>query len=271
MVEKRRGITQSTIKKLFALSGNICAFPDCNQKIFDENHNPIGQICHIEAAKPGGERFNPNQTEEERASFDNLILLCANHHIVTNDVSNYPVEKLKAMKRSHEERFKDHQFVISPTELNQILASLDEKVARISKLEEEIKSNLKPRYEMEVDICLFVFQGGAKMLGLTGMNTGDRPITLNHWGFGLPNGNYIPGLPIFLPGITNLPHKVLPGESVTVAMENTRIAANLEQAGYPNTIRLQGFFQDQLKKKYERITEPFNSYRTYALESDRKS
>jgi hypothetical protein len=256
----RKEPSKTTYKELFALSGNVCTFPGCKQKMFEENHNLIGQICHIEAAEPGGERYNPDQTDKEKAGFDNLILLCANHHLVTNDVSKYSIEKLKAMKKSHEDRFRDHQYLIDPVELNRILALLDEKVARISKLEEEIKSNSKPRYEMKVDICLLVFKGGANMLGLTGMNTGDLPITLNHWGFGLPNKNYIQGLPIFLPGITNLPHKVLPGESVTVAMENTRIAANLEQAGYPNTIRLRGYFQDQLKKQYDRMTEPFNFY-----------
>jgi len=256
----RKEPSKTPYKELFALSGNVCAFPGCKQKMFEENHNLIGQICHIEAAEPGGERYNPHQTDKERAGFDNLILLCANHHSITNDVSKYSVEKLKAIKKIHEDRFRDHQYLIDPIELNRILSLLDEKVAHISKLEDEIKSNSKPRYEMEVDICLLVFRGGANMLGLTGRNTGDRPITLNHWGFGLPNGNYIPGLPIFLPGITNLPHKVLPGESVTVAMENTRIADNLKQAGYKNTIFLQSFFQDQLKKKYERTTEPFNFY-----------
>ncbi|GAB6285564.1 MAG: hypothetical protein STSR0009_17650 [Methanoregula sp.] len=228
--------------------------------MFEENHNLIGQICHIEAAEPGGERYNPHQTDKERAGFDNLILLCANHHSITNDVSKYSVEKLKAMKKSNEDRFRDHQYLIDPAELNRILSLLNEKVARISKLEDEIKTNSKPHYEMEVDICLLLFQGGEKMLGITGMNTGDRPITLNHWGFGLPNGNYIPGFSNMLPEFVKFPHKLLPGESVTVAMENTRIAENLEDAGYPNTIRLRGYFQDQLKKQYDRMTEPFNFY-----------
>ncbi len=256
----RKESSKTTYKELFALSGNVCAFPGCKQKMFEENHNLIGQICHIEAAEPGGERYNPHQTDKKRAGFDNLILLCANHHLITNDVSKYSVENLKAMKKNHEDRFRDHQYLIDPTELNRILSLLDEKVARISKLEDEIKKNSKPRYEMEVDIELIMVSNGLRLLGLTGRNTGDRPITLNHWGFGLPNGNYIPGLPIFLPGITNLPYKVLPGESVTVAMENTRIAENLQDAGYPNTIRLRGYFQDQLKIQYDKMTEPFNFY-----------
>lgn len=39
----------------------------------DEMGNFIGQICHIEAAEEGGERFKPIMTNEERRAFDNLM------------------------------------------------------------------------------------------------------------------------------------------------------------------------------------------------------
>jgi len=67
----------------------------------------IGQICHIEAAMTGGERFNENMSNEERRSFDNLILLCYEHHVTTNDVSIYDVESLKNIKRNHESLFSE--------------------------------------------------------------------------------------------------------------------------------------------------------------------
>ncbi|MGB7520230.1 MAG: hypothetical protein WA896_11420, partial [Spirulinaceae cyanobacterium] len=53
--------TPRTVKRLFALSGNQCAFPSCDAKIADKQGNILGQICHIEAANQGGERYNPNQ------------------------------------------------------------------------------------------------------------------------------------------------------------------------------------------------------------------
>lgn len=59
-------------------------------------------MCHIESALPGGERFNINQTNDERRSYNNLMLLCYPHHIATNDVHSYTVEKLKEMKAEHE-------------------------------------------------------------------------------------------------------------------------------------------------------------------------
>jgi hypothetical protein len=36
----------------------------------------IGQLCHIEAAEEGGQRFNERMTNEERRAFENLLLLC---------------------------------------------------------------------------------------------------------------------------------------------------------------------------------------------------
>jgi hypothetical protein len=104
--------TPATIKQLFALSGNLCAFPGCNQQIIQDGM-VVGQICHIEAAELGGERFNPNQTDEERRSFDNLILLCSIHHTITNDVVKYPVEVLQKMKADHEGKFLHNPFEVS--------------------------------------------------------------------------------------------------------------------------------------------------------------
>lgn len=60
-------------------------------------------ICHIEAANKGGERWNPDMSDEQRADYENLILLCPPHHQVTNDESVYTVTALKEMKKKHED------------------------------------------------------------------------------------------------------------------------------------------------------------------------
>ena len=110
---------EKTLKKLFALSGNECSFPDCRQHLVDGDQNLIGQVCHIEAAEEGGERYNPSQTDEERAGFDNLVLFCANHHIVTNDVNKYTVGILRDMKKKHEAKFIKNQFTVTDKVLEQ--------------------------------------------------------------------------------------------------------------------------------------------------------
>jgi hypothetical protein len=97
--------TPKTKMRLYALSGNQCAFPDCGITfVSPEDETNISNICHIEAAEEGGERYNPNSNDEERRSFENLILLCPNHHKVTDDVLTYTVEVLREMKRTHEAR-----------------------------------------------------------------------------------------------------------------------------------------------------------------------
>jgi len=70
-----------------------------------EEGNFIGQLCHIEAAEPGGERFNPRMTNEERRAAPNLMLMCYPHHRITNNVERYSVRDLKKMKAAHERRF----------------------------------------------------------------------------------------------------------------------------------------------------------------------
>jgi len=77
--------------------------PGCPSKLVDNHGNLIGQICHIEAAAPGGERYNPNSNDEARRDFSNLMILCYACHIESNDVIKYPVTKLREIKATHEQ------------------------------------------------------------------------------------------------------------------------------------------------------------------------
>jgi len=62
-----RDYKPSTIKKLFSLAHNECSFPTCPQKIAREDRDDFTvNICHIEAAEEGGERFRKEMTNEER-------------------------------------------------------------------------------------------------------------------------------------------------------------------------------------------------------------
>ena len=94
----------STIKRLFAVSGNQCAFPGCPQSLVDTNTGKVtGKICHIKARSPRWPRYDPSQTNEERHAFENLLLMCQRHHdIIDFDVETYTVEKLQEIKQQHE-------------------------------------------------------------------------------------------------------------------------------------------------------------------------
>jgi len=104
---KRLKPVQSTLRELFVVSGNRCAFPKCDRPIIDENGNFSAQVCHIEAAEEGGERFNPNQTNEERRHISNLMLLCYPHHVETDKEEKYPAELMRQMKLDHEAPFRE--------------------------------------------------------------------------------------------------------------------------------------------------------------------
>ncbi len=76
--------SQAVIKRLFTHSGNRCAFPKCTSPIVQKT-TIVGEICHIKAASPHGPRYDPEQTAEERHGYENLVLLCANHHTIIDD------------------------------------------------------------------------------------------------------------------------------------------------------------------------------------------
>lgn len=103
-----RNYSKLTIKRLYALSANRCSFPNCAVTFLNaEDDTNLSNICHIEDANPTthkSDRYNINMTDEQRSDYKNLILLCPNHHIETNDPSKYTVDALKAMKRNHESK-----------------------------------------------------------------------------------------------------------------------------------------------------------------------
>jgi hypothetical protein len=104
MAQQRTRPTEAVIKRLFAVSGNRCAYPKCTVQIVQGN-SVIGEICHIQAASPNGPRHDPLQSPVGRHGHDNLILLCPIHHkVVDDDTEAYTVERLRKMKLDHEKR-----------------------------------------------------------------------------------------------------------------------------------------------------------------------
>jgi hypothetical protein len=92
----------STIKRLFAKSGNRCAFPRCIAPL-TYNETLVGEICHIKGDKSGSSRYDPSQSDLERQSYDNLIILCPTHHtVIDDDEEAYTVARLQRMKIEHE-------------------------------------------------------------------------------------------------------------------------------------------------------------------------
>lgn len=105
-----RDYTPSDIKRLFAFSGNQCAKPGCTRNVIGEDDlTVVGKICHIAAASKNGPRYDSKMTDEQRRGYDNLILLCDEHHSIIDNKENetqYPPELLKKWKHAHFEEYK---------------------------------------------------------------------------------------------------------------------------------------------------------------------
>jgi hypothetical protein len=97
------GISSKTRKNLWAKSGNRCSI--CKTELFSGQKNEdefnIGEECHIISSKPNGPRYKPNLDDYD--TYDNLILLCRNHHKEIDELTDsYTEELLRYMKLNHE-------------------------------------------------------------------------------------------------------------------------------------------------------------------------
>lgn len=103
------GINLKDRKLLWVRSGNRCAFPSCDRKLVLDAEGDIGQDtivsqeAHIVSRSLDGPRGDSPLTETERDYYDNLILLCLEHHkVVDDDSDSWTVERLHQVKDEHE-------------------------------------------------------------------------------------------------------------------------------------------------------------------------
>ncbi len=101
-----RKYPERILKALWARSGGLCMLCKKPVVIIDDPRNPptiIGEMAHIHGLKPNSPRYDPSMTDEERNSYENLLILCRNcHALIDKNPDKYPPEKLKAIKREHE-------------------------------------------------------------------------------------------------------------------------------------------------------------------------
>jgi len=102
-------ITLRTTKILWGRSGNRCAI--CRNELVEDaidaadDESVVGDMAHIIARKETFTRGDYDALSGEgRDHYSNLILLCRKHHKVIDDQpAHYTVERLREIKRSHEE------------------------------------------------------------------------------------------------------------------------------------------------------------------------
>ena len=100
----RDDFDKQTKEALAKRVGLKCSNPNCRQPTSgpqtDENEAlNIGVAAHITAASPGGARYDPNLSPEERSSIQNGIWLCQNcAKLIDNDEDRYTTSLLRSWK-----------------------------------------------------------------------------------------------------------------------------------------------------------------------------
>lgn len=102
MSDPARNYRQATRSALIALSQGTCYEPSCPRPlvVFDDGEPYTNfDVAHIRDAKPGN-RYDPNMTDKERASFKNLVLLCRVHHTKVDKThpEDFSIELLEQWK-----------------------------------------------------------------------------------------------------------------------------------------------------------------------------
>lgn len=116
-MSRRKSPTPATIDLLWALSAGHCELcgSDVTNALASGKRGKYGQVAHIEAYSPGGARYNASQSEKERNSLDNLMLLCPTcHALVDNNAPDFGVEFLRDRKRFFEASVKAAVSAIGP-------------------------------------------------------------------------------------------------------------------------------------------------------------
>ena len=114
-----RTVLISDIKLLYSRSAGRCNI--CGEEVFKEKESGngfvhIGEMAHNTSFSSNIKAPRWIDQKSGDNSYNNLILLCANHHrIVDGDETTYTVEKIYDLKKSFEKKVKGLWKEISPT------------------------------------------------------------------------------------------------------------------------------------------------------------
>jgi len=99
----------ASVKRVLAeRAGQRCSNPDCRMvtsgpHVISSRSIIVGVASHICAAAPGGKRYDPIMTSEQRSAIENGIWLCSTHaKMIDSDEDMYTPELLRRWKTDHE-------------------------------------------------------------------------------------------------------------------------------------------------------------------------
>lgn len=141
-----RGYTVGTERALYQLCEGTCYAPDCDApaiRFVESDPYSNLEIAHIHGAHPGSPRYDPDMSDDDRASFDNLLLLCKPHHELVDrrKPDEYPPETLR--------RWKDEREASSIGHVDALAGITD---AQLEGLLEDVAARLSPARDVTVDL-----------------------------------------------------------------------------------------------------------------------
>ena len=112
--QRRARLRDPELKRLWALSAGRCNKPDCRAVLLVDPTEfdgavVMGEQAHIAPHGIGGPRHISDLPQSDRDSYDNIILLCPNHHRgpVDGQPNTYTEELLHQWKNDHEAWVRD--------------------------------------------------------------------------------------------------------------------------------------------------------------------
>ena len=113
-VKIRDEFSPSTKKLLAGRVGHRCSNPGCRKPTIGPASDItkvviLGDAAHITAASPGGPRYDPELSTEERRHYNNGIWCCPGcAELIDKDATGYPVEVLRHWKTEAEGAAKEN-------------------------------------------------------------------------------------------------------------------------------------------------------------------
>ncbi|MDP3510203.1 MAG: SAVED domain-containing protein [Candidatus Melainabacteria bacterium] len=158
--------------RLWVKSGGLCQFRGCNDDLYTEKltlkPDKLANIAHIVAASPDGPRGDDPMPVNQRNDFDNLMLVCLDHHSHMDKKfqTDYSTEDLRQWKKEHEDRVR-WLLTTTPnpkTKVVRLRAKIGNETGQIS--EPEFRQAILPRYPLdshgiEIDLTAFADGGSA--------------------------------------------------------------------------------------------------------------
>ncbi|WP_438712055.1 ABC-three component system protein [Aquimarina muelleri] len=114
--------------------------------IAEDGITVVGKVCHIEAASSKGPRYRSEMSDDERRSYNNLILLCDEHHSIIDNKKNegkFLKELLLEWKTDHIKENENSEIEVADDVIYESIENIIEALDRLEKSNEKIYATVK--------------------------------------------------------------------------------------------------------------------------------